>query len=51
MLWKQVLHHRPHFSELAAKTLPERIGGGGIGLVGQNFVDQQLSVQVHRVPP
>jgi hypothetical protein len=48
---EQVLHHRPHFTELAAETFLERIGGGGIRLVGQNFVDQQLCVQIHQVPP
>jgi hypothetical protein len=48
---EQLLHHRPHFAELAAETLLERVSGGGIRLVGQNFVDQQLSMQVHQVPP
>jgi hypothetical protein len=48
---EQVLHHRPHFSELPAKTLLECVSGGGIRLIGQNLVDQQLRVEVHQVPP
>jgi hypothetical protein len=38
-------------AELAAETLLKRVSGSGIRLVGQNFVDQQLSMQVHQVPP
>lgn len=36
---KQILHHRPHFPELAAQTFLQCIGCGGIRFVGGDRID------------
>ena len=41
---EEVLHHGAHLAELPAQTFLQGIGGGGIGLVGNDLVDQLLGV-------
>ena len=47
---EQVLHHRPHFTELATKAFLKCVGSGWIWLVDDDLVDQLLGVQVHDSP-
>ena len=44
---EQVLHHGAHFAELPAKALLEGVRCGGVRLIGGDFIDQELGVQVH----
>ena len=46
---EQVLHHRAHLAELTAEALLQGVGGGGIGLVLHDRVDELLKVEVHGV--
>ena len=41
---EQVLHHRPHFTELATEALLQRVGSGGIRFVDDDLVDELLGV-------
>ena len=41
---EQVLHHRPHFTELATQAFLQRVGSGGIRLVDDDLVDELLGV-------
>jgi hypothetical protein len=39
---EQVLHHRPHLTELATQALLQCVGSGGIRLVDHDLVDELL---------
>jgi hypothetical protein len=41
---KQILHHRPHLTELATEAFLKGVGSGGIWLVDGDLVDELLGV-------